>query len=86
LAADAQEVEFNVAKGRADAGDGVKIIGRWHDFAARNGVVIFEASDLAAVQRYIGQWNPYMDTDFTPVLDDEEAAALAQQIVVDNNA
>ncbi len=66
---------------RANAGDGVKIIGRWHDFAARNGVVIFEASDLAAVQRYLGQWNPYMDTDLTPVLDDEESAALARQIV-----
>jgi Domain of unknown function (DUF3303) len=71
---------------RANAGDGVKIIGRWHDFAARNGVVIFEASDFAAVQRYIGQWNPYMDTDLTPVLDDEESAALARQIVADNNA
>jgi hypothetical protein len=71
---------------RANAGDGVKIIGRWHDFAARNGVVIFEVSDLAPVQRYIGQWNLYMDTDLTPVLDDEESAAVARQIVADNNA
>ena len=27
---------------RADAGDGVKIIGRWHDVAGRTGVLIVE--------------------------------------------
>ena len=71
---------------RANAGNGVKIIGRWQDFATRSGVVIFESDDLTAVQRYIGQWNPYMETDLTPVLDDEELAALARQIVADHNA
>ena len=32
---------------RADAGDGVQILGRWHDMGARTGVAIFEADDLA---------------------------------------
>jgi hypothetical protein len=71
---------------RANAGDGVKIIGRWHDMAARSGVAIFESDDLAAVQRYAGQWNPCMDIALAPVLDDEESAAVARQIVADNNA
>jgi hypothetical protein len=53
---------------------------------ARTGVVIFESNDLAAVQRYIGQWNPHMDVDIAPVVDDEEAAAIGRQIVADNNA
>jgi hypothetical protein len=47
---------------RANAGEGVKIVGRWHDMASRTGVIIVESNDLAAVQRYIGQWNPYLDT------------------------
>ena len=71
---------------RANAGEGVKIIGRWLDMAARTGVAIFESDDLAAVQRYVGQWNAYMDIDLVPVLDDEESAAVARQIVADNNA
>lgn len=66
---------------RADAGDGVTIIGRWHDTAARRGVAIIEATDLAALQLYMGQWNPFMDIDIAPVLDDEESAAVARSLV-----
>ena len=71
---------------RADGGAGVKIIGRWHDFAARTGVIVMESNDIAAVQRYIGRWNPYMDIELSPVLDDEEAAVGAKQTVADNGA
>jgi hypothetical protein len=60
---------------RANTGDGVKMIGRWLDMAGRTGVLIVESNDLAAVHRYVGQWNPYMDIDLTPVVDDEESAA-----------
>jgi hypothetical protein len=69
-----------------DAGDGVKMIGRWHDMAGRTGVAIVESNDLAAVQRWIGKWNPYMNMELTPVLDDEESAAVGRHIVADNNA
>jgi hypothetical protein len=69
-----------------NTGDGVKMIGRWLDMAGRTGVLIVESNDLAAVHRYVGQWNPYMDIDLTPVVDDEESAAIARQIVADNNA
>ncbi len=66
---------------RADAGDGVKILGRWHDMGARTGVAIFEADDLVALTRYMNQWNPHMDVDVAPVLDDDEVAAVAKQII-----
>jgi len=69
-----------------NAGDGVTIVGRWHDVAARTGVVVFEASDAAAVQRYLGHWNPYMEIDLVPVLDDEESTAVYRQILAINNA
>ena len=66
---------------RADAGPGVSIVGRWHDTAGRRGVAIFEATDLTALNTYLGQWNPYMDIDVAPVLDDEESAAVAQAMI-----
>ena len=69
---------------RADVGDGVTMIGRWHDTNARSGVAIMETTDLAALNRYLGQWNPYMDLDVSPVLDDEETAALAKGVLADN--
>ena len=62
------------------------MIGRWLDMAGRTGLLIVESNDLAAVHRYIGQWNPYMDIDLTPVVDDEESAAISRQIIADNNA
>jgi Domain of unknown function (DUF3303) len=65
---------------------GGKLLGRWHDMAGRTGVLIVESNDLAAVHRWLGQWNPYLDVDLTPVVDDEESAAIGQQIVADNNA
>ena len=71
---------------RANAGDGVKIIGRWHDIAARTGVIVVESNDISAVARYIGQWNPYMEVELSPVVDDEESAAVGRQIVADNKA
>jgi hypothetical protein len=68
------------AEERADAGPGVSIIGRWHDTAGRKGVAIFEAADLAALNTYLGQWNPHMDMEVAPVLDDEESAAVARSL------
>jgi hypothetical protein len=75
-----------VSKNRRATGDRRKIIGRWHDLAARTGVIILESDDLAAVQRYIGLWNPYMETDLVPVLDDNEATAVGRQIIAANKA
>jgi hypothetical protein len=71
---------------RANTGDGVKMIGRWLDMAGRTGVLIVESDDLAAVHRYIGKWNPYMEIDLTPVVDDEESVAISRQIIEENNA
>ena len=66
---------------RADAGEGVTIIGRWHDLGARTGVLIVETNDAAALSVYLGQWNPHMDIDVSPVQDDEESAATAKAML-----
>jgi hypothetical protein len=69
------------AKERADVGRGVKMIGRWHDTASRSGVAIMQAKDIRDLYRYIGQWNPFMEIDVSPVLDDAESARLAKETV-----
>ena len=71
---------------RADYGDGVTPVGRWHDAVGRKGVVIVEAGGIAAVQRYMGKWNPFMKLEITPVVEDEDAAAVYAEIVAAHNA
>jgi hypothetical protein len=69
---------------RADVGQGVKMIGRWHDTGGRTGVAVFESTDLLALNRYLARWNPFMDLDVAPVVDDEEAAQLARITLEDH--
>ena len=68
---------------RLDAGPGVTIIGRWHDFGGRTGVAIVEADDASALSGYLLQWNPHMELDVTPVLDDDESGAVAQAMTAE---
>ena len=68
---------------RADVGDGVTFIGRWHDLSAGTGVLIVETDDAGALFRYLGGWFPVIDLAVNPVLDDEDSAAEAARIVAD---
>ena len=70
---------------RADVGDDVTMIGRWHDTNSRSGVAIMETTDLAALNRYLNRWNPFMEVEVVPVLDDEETAALAKDVLADHS-
>lgn len=71
---------------RADVGQDVKLLGRWHDLATRCGVAILESDDVAAVQLFAGRWNPYLSLTIAPVVDDEESAAVAASIVAEHAA
>ena len=71
---------------RASVGDGAKKIGHWHDVVGRRAFAVVESNDLAAVARWVGGWNNLGDAIITPVLDDEEAGAVAQQVAADHNA
>jgi hypothetical protein len=70
----------------ADVGEGVKLLGRWHDVAARRTIGILESNDLAAVARFCGRWNSLGDCVLAPVLDDAEARAVGDQVLADINA
>jgi Domain of unknown function (DUF3303) len=49
--------------------------------AGRTGVLIVESNDLAAVHRWLGQWNPYLDVDLTPVVDADDVGAAFDFLV-----
>jgi hypothetical protein len=66
---------------RADVGKGVTLIGRWHDPAARSGAAIFETDAVMALQGYAAQWSTYLDIKVSPVVDDEQAAVIASEVV-----
>lgn len=66
---------------RSDTGSAVRLIGRWHNEAEFTGVAILETDDAAALSAYLLQWNHFMDMDVSPVLDDEESAAVGRQIL-----
>lgn len=64
---------------RADTGSDVELIGRWHNEAEMTGVAILESASAAALSAYLLKWNPWMDMDVAPVLDDEESALVGRE-------
>ncbi len=63
---------------QADLGEGVTLIGRWHDLAGFTGVAIAESDDPAAVASWLLNWNPIIDIELTPVFDDAETRAIGR--------
>lgn len=70
---------MTVADDKADMGDEIKLIGRWHDAASFTGVAICEADDVSAVFAWLLNWNHSIDIEVRPVLDDEETRALGKR-------
>ena len=68
--------EMSAEDDRADLGDSVKLIGRWHDMVAFTGLAVCESDDAGAVANWILNWNDVIDADVTPVLDDDETRAI----------
>ncbi len=63
---------------KADLGDSIRMIGRWHDLAGFTGVAIVESDDAAAVANWGLNWNSVLDFDVKLVFDDEETRAIAK--------
>lgn len=66
---------------RADLTPGIRMIGRWHNLAEYTGVLVVETDDISALSVYLGHWNPVMDLEVTPVLDDEESAEAGKALL-----
>jgi Domain of unknown function (DUF3303) len=58
----------------------------WHDVVGRRAFAVVESNDLSSVTRWVAGWNDLGDATITPVLDDEESGAVAQQVAADRNA
>ena len=58
------------------APSGVEMLGRWHCTAGRNGFLLLEGNDESAIYRFAAEWHDVCDLSVTPVVDDEQAAAV----------
>ena len=63
-----------------DGGDKIKLIGRWHDLAAMDGVCICETDDITALSTWALNWNNALDVEVVPVVDDAEAKAIGSSL------
>lgn len=70
---------MTTADDAADRGPKIKLIGRWHDLQRFTGVAICETDDAQAVAAWAMNWNGVLDLEVVPVLDDDEARAVAKK-------
>ena len=55
---------------------GVKMIGRWHCVQGREGFLLCEANDAAALANWIQQWCDLLTFRVLPVVDDQQMAQI----------
>ena len=70
--------QMTAEEDQADLGDGIKLIGRWHDLAGFTGVAICESDDPAAMASWVLNWNSVLDIETKIVFDDDEARAIGK--------
>lgn len=61
-----------------DAGDSIKIVGRWHKLSGSGGMCICECSDVSALNSWMLNWSPICDISVEPVVDDAMARSNIQ--------
>ena len=71
--------QMDAAADKADMGDKIKLIGRWHDVAKFEGVAICESDDAQAIANLALNWNSAIDFEVSPVLDDIETRELGKK-------
>ncbi len=71
--------QMSDADDKADMGEQIKLIGRWHDVAHSKGVAIFECDNTEAIYNWALNWNTALDVEISPVLDDAETRAFGKK-------
>ncbi len=61
-----------------DAGEHIKIVGRWHSLGGAGGVCVADAADLASLNSWMLNWSPICDISVEPIVDDADARAAIQ--------
>ena len=61
-----------------DAGEHIKIVGRWHRLDGCSGVCICETDNAMALNSWMLNWSPICDISVVPVVNDADARASLQ--------
>ena len=61
-----------------DAGESIKIVGRWHRLSGSSGVCICETDDHTALNSWMLNWAPICDIKVSPMVDDAMSRANLQ--------
>jgi hypothetical protein len=61
-----------------DAGDNIKIHGRWHVLGGSGGTCICECNNVADLNSWMLEWSPICNITVVPVVDDATARASMQ--------
>jgi len=64
----------------APAPDGVTIKGRWFTASHNKGYMLVEASDVKPLFRFVSEWADIMDFQIEPVIGEEDAAPILQEL------
>jgi hypothetical protein len=60
--------------------EGVAMLGRWHGIDMSQGFVLAESDNPRAVYKWISQWADLIEFEIVPVIEDEEAASVLQEL------
>ena len=69
-ARDAVQDRFRTTGGTP--GEGVKMLGRWHNVGGNKGFVLAEANDSVALAKWMQDWTDLLHFELFPVNDDEQ--------------
>ena len=61
-----------------DAGESIKVVGRWHHLSGDGGVCICETDNVSALNSFMLNWSPICDIKVSPMVDDAMARAAIQ--------
>ena len=61
-----------------DAGEFIKVIGRYHLLSGSGGVCICECDDVTKLNSWMLNWAPICNISVVPVVEDKEARAAMQ--------
>ena len=56
-----------------DAGEGIKVHGRWHQLSGSGGACIAECDDAGKLNSWMLNWAPICDISVSPVIEDAVA-------------
>tara|TARA_B100001027_G_scaffold215481_1_gene189525 strand:- start:2112 stop:2417 length:306 start_codon:yes stop_codon:yes gene_type:complete len=67
---------MNEEDDKKDAGDKIRMVGRWHVLGGGKGVCICETDDDKALASWMQNWQGMCEITVVPVIEDEDARSI----------